>query len=80
MPSSVKGLPSATFCTLCYTLICRQMVDDMCSVPWHLVIWDEAHMLKNEKTKLYKAAVRLPTRLRYGRTGTPMQNDYKELW
>ncbi|GAB4813150.1 hypothetical protein N2152v2_000196 [Parachlorella kessleri] len=56
------------------------LVDDMCSIPWHLVIWDEAHQLKNDSRKLYQAACRIPTRLRYGLTGTPMQNDYDELW
>lgn len=33
-------------------------METFCSVPWHLVIWDEAHQLKNDKTGLYKAAVR----------------------
>lgn len=58
----------------------RLLADDVNSVPWHLAIFDEAHKLKNDRTKLYEAVAGLPTRLRYGLTGTPMQNDYQELW
>eukprot|EP00887_Chlorella_sp_A99_P006990 scaffold2.g6990.t1 len=43
------------------------------TIPWHLTIFDEAHKLKNHKTRTYEAADRLPTRLRFGLTGTPMQ-------
>lgn len=58
----------------------RLLADDVNSVPWHLAMFDEAHKLKNDRTKLYEAVAGLPTRLRYGLTGTPMQNDYQELW
>ena len=33
--------------------------------------------IKNPKSERYKAADRLPTRLRYALTGTPYQNDYR---
>ena len=39
-----------------------------------LVVADEVHKLKNQRSATYAAATSLPTTLRYGLTGTPMQN------
>lgn len=35
----------------------------------HAVIYDEAHKLKNSKSKQYEAALALPTKYRYGLSG-----------
>ncbi|KAL4854168.1 hypothetical protein ACK3TF_005019 [Chlorella vulgaris] len=56
------------------------LVQALLEIPWHMVIFDEAHNLKNHKTKRYQTVDQLPTRLRYGLTGTPFQNDYTELF
>ena len=40
----------------------------------------QAQRLKNDKTKLYKACKELRTKLRFGLTGTPMQNKHSELY
>ncbi|XP_024988466.1 switch 2 isoform X2 [Cynara cardunculus var. scolymus] len=50
------------------------------SVSWEIVIVDEAHRLKNEKSKLYEACLAIKTRKRYGLTGTVMQNKIMELF
>ncbi|KAI3939632.1 hypothetical protein MKX01_038587 [Papaver californicum] len=49
-------------------------------VDWHIVVVDEAHRLKNEKSKLYSACLGIKTRNRYGLTGTVMQNKIMELF
>ncbi|KAL5972497.1 hypothetical protein ACLOJK_039301 [Asimina triloba] len=49
-------------------------------VQWDIVIVDEAHRLKNEKSKLYGACLRIKTPNRYGLTGTIMQNKLMELF
>ncbi|ESW04723.1 hypothetical protein PHAVU_011G120000 [Phaseolus vulgaris] len=49
-------------------------------VKWNVVIIDEAHRLKNEKSKLYKACLEIKTLRRYGLTGTVMQNKIMELF
>ncbi|GMP54604.1 hypothetical protein CsSME_00019714 [Camellia sinensis var. sinensis] len=49
-------------------------------VKWEIVIVDEAHRLKNEKSKLYIACLEIRTRKRYGLTGTIMQNKIMELF
>ncbi|XP_010522604.1 PREDICTED: switch 2 isoform X2 [Tarenaya hassleriana] len=50
------------------------------SVNWEIVIVDEAHRLKNEKSKLYEACLEIKTRKRIGLTGTVMQNKIAELF
>lgn len=49
-------------------------------IKWGIVIIDEAHRLKNEKSKLYKACSEIKTLRRYGLTGTIMQNKIMELF
>ncbi|CAN1160902.1 Switch 2 [Linum perenne] len=49
-------------------------------VEWEVVIVDEAHRLKNEKSKLYTACLDIKTRKRIGLTGTVMQNRIMELF
>lgn len=43
-----------------------------------LIICDEGHLLKNEKTSLSKAVNRIKTLRRIVLTGTPIQNNMKE--
>ena len=47
---------------------------------WSACIFDEAHQLKNDKTKRYEAAASVQRRRRFGLSGTVMQNSYDELW
>ncbi|KAK6919597.1 Helicase, C-terminal [Dillenia turbinata] len=49
-------------------------------VQWEIVIVDEAHRLKNEKSKLYQACLDINTCKRFGLTGTVMQNKIMELF
>ncbi len=48
--------------------------------PWHLVILDEAQVIKNPTTAVAMAARRLDARQRLGLTGTPMENHLGDLW
>lgn len=53
---------------------------ELCKVPWDCVIVDEAHRLKNEKSKLYEACLQISSKRRYGLTGTIMQNKLLEMF
>ncbi|XP_062105982.1 switch 2 [Humulus lupulus] len=50
------------------------------NVKWEIVIVDEAHKLKNDKSKLYEACLGIKTLKRFGLTGTVMQNKIMELF
>lgn len=47
--------------------------------PWDLVIIDEAHKLKNHRTKNWQMANQIPNKYLLLLTATPMQNQLKEL-
>jgi SNF2 family DNA or RNA helicase len=58
----------------------RVGVSEFAKMKWSACIFDEAHKLKNKKTALYEAAMKLPVGRRIGLTGTIMQNSYDELY
>jgi transcriptional regulator ATRX len=45
-----------------------------------LVIFDEAHKLKNDKTEMHKTIKKMATRKKIFLTGTPIQNNLEELY
>ena len=47
---------------------------------WASVIIDEGHRLKNEKSQLSEKLRTIPTVCRVVLTGTPLQNNLRELW
>ncbi|PFH51167.1 hypothetical protein AMATHDRAFT_85310 [Amanita thiersii Skay4041] len=49
------------------------------NVQWWRVVLDEAHNIKNEKTKGAIACCELKAKYRWCLTGTPMQNNVQEL-
>ncbi len=51
-----------------------------CGVHWHVVIFDEFYKLKNYKSGRSQAAMRVKRDVAFGLTGTPIQNNLKELW
>ncbi|CAD6185955.1 unnamed protein product [Caenorhabditis auriculariae] len=49
-------------------------------LSWKYIIIDEAHRIKNEKSKLSEVVRELKSRNRLLITGTPLQNNLHELW
>ncbi|XP_076843683.1 DNA excision repair protein ERCC-6-like [Brachyhypopomus gauderio] len=47
---------------------------------WDYVILDEAHKIKTSSTKTAKSAHAIPARQRLLLTGTPVQNNLREMW
>lgn len=58
----------------------RNQGEILSGIRWDIVVVDEAHRLKNEKSQLYKACLGIETTRRYGLTGTIMQNKIFELF
>ncbi|KAK6479212.1 DNA excision repair protein ERCC-6-like, partial [Huso huso] len=53
---------------------------DETAFTWDMVIFDEAHKIKTPSTKSFKAACLIPAHTRILLTGTPVQNNLKEMW
>ncbi|KAI9884095.1 MAG: hypothetical protein M1823_004125 [Watsoniomyces obsoletus] len=47
---------------------------------WHYMVLDEAHHIKNFRSKRWQALLTFKTRARLLLTGTPLQNNLTELW
>ncbi|XP_041644292.1 DNA excision repair protein ERCC-6-like [Cheilinus undulatus] len=47
---------------------------------WDYMILDEAHKIKSSSTKTAKSASAIPSKNRVLLTGTPVQNNLKEMW
>ncbi|KAL8735322.1 MAG: hypothetical protein Q9166_000867 [cf. Caloplaca sp. 2 TL-2023] len=47
---------------------------------WHFMILDEAHNIKNFRSKRWQTLLTFNTRARLLLTGTPLQNNLTELW
>ncbi|MBK1684131.1 ATP-dependent helicase [Rhodoferax fermentans] len=62
-----------------YALLWRD-VDALAAQCFHLVILDEAQMVKNAGSRSARALRRLQTRHSLCLTGTPMENHLSELW
>ena len=62
-----------------YPLLWRDM-DALATQRFHLVILDEAQMVKNAGSRSARALRRLQTRHSLCLTGTPMENHLGELW
>lgn len=52
----------------------------MVQFVWRVLIVDEGHRLKNEKSQLSECLRRVPAFYRLLLTGTPTQNNLRELW
>ncbi|RYO75136.1 hypothetical protein DL766_006657 [Monosporascus sp. MC13-8B] len=64
-----------------YTQVERQQEDleFLQELNPHAAIFDEGHKLKNPKTLIYKKMMRVPSEWRLILSGTPVQNNLKEL-
>jgi SNF2 family DNA or RNA helicase len=49
-------------------------------VSWKRIIFDEAHHLRNPNTSCHKSARKLPSKIRWLVSGTPIQNNKKDFY
>ena len=62
-----------------YTVLTRD-IEPMKRLPWHLVVLDEAQVIKSPDAKATKAVCQLNTTHRLCLSGTPIENNLQELW
>ncbi|KAH3745100.1 snf2 family dna-dependent atpase [Pelomyxa schiedti] len=62
--------------------VCQRKGDKhfLSKLPWTYVILDEAQNIKNAVSKRFTSLVKIPSKRRLLLTGTPLQNNLKELW
>ncbi len=60
--------------------VLTRLGDDTQGLHFDTVVFDEVHALKNERTSRTKAAAGLSANVRFGLTGTPVENHLGELW
>lgn len=58
----------------------RRDIDELVTVDWQTVVFDESHRLKNRQSQTFKAAKRLKSEHLYLVSGTPVLNRAEELW
>ncbi|KAG8595973.1 hypothetical protein GDO81_001691 [Engystomops pustulosus] len=58
----------------------RLCLDDLNSIEWSAVIVDEVHKIKNPKARVTEVMKSLRCKIRFGLTGTILQNNMEELW
>jgi SNF2 family DNA or RNA helicase len=62
-----------------YPLLARDQAV-LTAQPWHLLILDEAQMIRNPRAQASRVLREIDARHRVGLTGTPMENHLGDLW
>lgn len=66
-------------CVTSYEMVIREKAV-LKKFNWRYLVIDEAHRIKNEKSKLSEIVREFKTTNRLLLTGTPLQNNLHELW
>ncbi len=62
-----------------YPVLARD-ADELLAQPFHYVVLDEAHTIKNTSSQVTKVAYQIDARHRLCLSGTPIENNLGELW
>lgn len=76
-----KGSPTAKFPVVCtsYEMVLRDHAA-LSKIDWAFIVVDEGHRMKNADAKLFRELQQFKSATRLLITGTPLQNNLKELW
>ncbi|KAF5669409.1 SNF2-like proliferation-associated protein [Fusarium heterosporum] len=75
------GRPTTKFPVVCtsYEMVLRDQ-HNLSKINWEFIIIDEGHRMKNADAKLFQQLRQFHSATRLLITGTPLQNNLKELW
>lgn len=75
------GRPTNKFPVVCtsYEMVLREQAN-LGKVNWEFIIIDEGHRMKNAEAKLFQQLRQFSSATRLLITGTPLQNNLRELW
>ncbi|KAI0394380.1 SNF2 family N-terminal domain-containing protein [Xylariaceae sp. FL0594] len=81
MTHYAKGKPTAKFPVVCtsYEMVLRDRAF-LTKIDWAFIVVDEGHRMKNAEAKLFRELQQFKSATRLLITGTPLQNNLKELW
>ncbi|KAM0253353.1 hypothetical protein ACHAQJ_007304 [Trichoderma viride] len=76
-----SGRPTAKFPVVCtsYEMVLNDH-HNLSRIKWEFIIIDEGHRMKNADAKLFQQLRQFTSATRLLITGTPLQNNLKELW
>ncbi|KAL6359211.1 hypothetical protein LRP88_06631 [Fusarium phalaenopsidis] len=76
-----SGRPTEKFPVVCtsYEMVLRDQ-HNLSRISWEFIIIDEGHRMKNAEAKLFQQLRQFSSATRLLITGTPLQNNLKELW
>ncbi|KAI1412262.1 SNF2 family N-terminal domain-containing protein [Hypoxylon sp. FL1857] len=76
-----KGRPNQRFPVVCtsYEMVLRDHAN-LSKIDWAFIVVDEGHRMKNADAKLFRELQQFKSATRLLITGTPLQNNLKELW
>ena len=75
----IKKLKNMDLLICSYGLL-QQQEELLSSIPWQIIILDEAQAIKNKEAKRTQAVMKLHSNIRVVLTGTPIENHLGELW
>ena len=80
-----ETMENHSFCGTGYVVITtyenlRRNIEIYSTHPWSYVVLDEAHKIRNPDADITLACKKIRTPHRLAMSGTPIQNDLRELW
>ncbi len=78
MHSNKENLPQCDLIITTYAFVNR--LEWLSTIDWHVIVLDEAQLIKNAATKQTRAIKKLTSYIRFTLTGTPIENRLSDLW